>query len=90
MFSTRFAALVGLAAVGLSTGAEAARTPVTGPASSLTSQTVLPRNVLEDLLEMGERKSGPIECPICSRPSPGTMATAYPRPALDRSPNEPK
>ena len=78
MFPTKFAALVALAAVGFSTGAEAARTPVTATASSLTSPTILLRNVLENLLETGEKKSDPVECPICSRPSPGTMASTDP------------
>ena len=79
MVSTKFAALVALAAVGFSTTADAARTPLTRIASNVTSPTLLPRNVLQDLLEMGEKKSDPTDCSICSRPSPGTTAFADPK-----------
>jgi hypothetical protein len=76
MVSTKFAALVALAAVGFSSGAEAARPPITRTHSNLTSPTILPRDVLENLLEIGvTRKSDPADCHVCSRPSPGTTAS---------------
>jgi hypothetical protein len=78
MFPTNFAGLVALAAVGFSTGAEAVRAPVTATAASLTSPTILPPNVLKNLLEKGGKKSDPVDCPICSRPSRGTTASSHP------------
>ena len=74
MVSMRFAGLVALAAVGFSTGAEAARPHVATKEAGVVTTTILPPHILKDLLKPVEQ-SVPAECPLCRRPGTDTTAS---------------